>query len=522
MTRLACCLIYLAAGAGLLSPAQAPPRKPRIAVGGISAESNSLYPRAVPMRESPPVENREEWLAETAKANTVASGVIAAAKQNGLEIYPVLRAGASSLGYVEKTSFGRALDKLVDQLQNARPPFDGVILILHGAMVVDGYPHGDAEVVRRVRAAMGRQFPIVVTHDFHANVSEEIVRDSDVLITYKENPHLDTKARGEQAATILARMIRGEVKPVQAIAKPPMIVNIVYQDTFHEPYKPITDESRRLEREHAKILAASVPGGYQWADVPAMGPSAIVVTDNDPELARREAQRLSDMLWGIRHRLVFRSPDAATAVRDAMASDRFPVVLMDTGDNIGGGSAGDGTFLLNELVRQQAQGWVVVISDPEANQAAFQAGVGGAFDQLVGGKTDKIHGDPVRVRGRVKSLHDGNYVETEIRHGGGRYQSMGPTAVIEVEGSTRDLPNLLLLTRRPTSPNSLHQLISNGVYPQRQRILVAKGTTAPRAAYEPIAARIVEVNTGGATDINPARFTFRHVRRPLFGLERGK
>ena len=126
----------------------------------------------------------------------------------------------------------------------------------------------------------------------------------------------------------------------------------------------------------------------------------------------------------------------------------------------------------------------------------------------------------VRIVGRVKGLHDGRYVEPEVRHGGGRYRDMGRTAVIEVEGSTRDLPNLLLLTNRPSSPNSLHQLISNGVYPERQRILVAKGTTAPRAAYEPIAARIVEVNSGGATDVNPRRFKFRHIRRGLFGIDK--
>ncbi|MBL8295595.1 MAG: M81 family metallopeptidase [Bryobacterales bacterium] len=512
--------IAVALVVGFGGPAWGQGRKPRIAVGGLRAESNSLYPRAQPMRESGPVPNRDEWLVETAKASTIASGVIEASKTVGLDLYPVLQAGAGFLGYVEKASFDEKLDKLVNQLKTAKPPFDGVILTLHGAMVVDGYPHGDAEVVRRVREAMGRKFPIVVTHDFHANVSEDIVRYSDVLITYKENPHLDTKQRGMQAAKIMAGIVSGKIKPVQAIAKPPMIVNLVYQDTFHEPFKHITDESRRLERENPKILVASVPGGYQWADVPAMGPSAIVVTDNDPELAQREAKRLSDMLWAIRDKLIFKSPDPAKAVREAMAAEKFPVVLMDTGDNIGGGSAGDGTFILAELVMQKAQGWVMVISDAAANKAAFAAGVGGAFEEMVGGKTDKIHGDPVRIKGRVKALTDGNYVETEVRHGGGRYSGTGLTAVIEVEGSTRDLPNLLLLTNRPTSPNSLHQLISNGVYPQRQRILVAKGTTAPRAAYEPIAAKIVEVNSGGATDVNPKRFTFKHVRPGLFGLEK--
>ena len=178
---------------------------------------------------------------------------------------------------------------------------------------------------------------------------------------------------------------------------------------------------------------------------------------------------------------------------------------MDTGDNIGGGSAGDGTFILAELVRQKADGWVMTVADRDANEAAFKAGVGGEFDQMVGGKTDRIHAIRCASAAKSRRLTNGQYIETEVRHGGGRYNDMGLTAVIEVEGSTRDVPSLLLLTRRPTSPNSLNQLISNGVYPHRQKILVAKGTTAPRAAYLPVAARIIEVNSGGATDVNPSR-----------------
>ncbi|MBI1353591.1 MAG: hypothetical protein GC160_04540 [Acidobacteria bacterium] len=507
---------FLALALAAASSAQS--KKPRIAVGGLSAESNSLYSDTRPMRERGPID-RQEWMREALKSSSVASGVVEEAQKVGLDLYPTVFGGAGFLGSVEKSSFDKALNHLVEEVKTANPPFDGIILINHGAMVVDGYPEGDEEVVRRVRNAMGEDFPIIITQDFHSNVSDKLVELSDVLITYKDNPHLDTKQRGIQAAKIMAGIVRGEIHPVQAIARPPMIVNIVYQDTFHAPYKPITDESRRLERENPKILAASVPGGYQWSDVYNIGPSAIVVTDNDPALAQREAQRLSDMLWGIRDQLVFKSPGPAQAVREAMASDEFPVVLMDTGDNIGGGSAGDGTFILAELLEQQAQGWVVVISDEEANKAAFAAGVGGEFDQMVGGKTDKIHGVPVHIKGRVKSLNDGDYVETEVRHGGGRYKSTGLTSVIRVEGSTRDLPNLLVLTNRPTSPNSLHQIVSNGVYPERMRILVAKGTTAPRAAYEPIAARIVEVNSPGATDVNPKRFHFKHIRHPLFGVD---
>lgn len=274
-----------------------------------------------------------------------------------------------------------------------------------------------------------------------------------------------------------------------------------------------------LEKSNPKILAATVMGGYQYSDVPYMGPSVIVVTDGDRALAEKEAKRLGDMLWASRESIVLKIPDPAAAVKEALAETKFPVTLFDTGDNVGGGSSADSTFLLDELIRQKATGWVMTISDPAAVQAASKAGAGGAFNLPVGGKTDDLHGKPVPIRGTVKSLHDGHYIETEIRHGGGRYFSMGPTAVIEVEGGTRDDKNLLVLTTRRIVPYSMHQIMSLGIYPERQKILIAKGTVAPRAAYEPISARIILVDSPGTTAVNPARFTFKNLREKLWGME---
>jgi len=492
---------------------------PLIAVGGIGHESNSFNPAKTGLadfhlRKIGPLEQLlEDW----SKSNDIISGYVEGARRYGLKLYPVLVAEAAPKGIVTDEAFNTLMAELIRQLK-AAPKLDGLLLDNHGAMVVESYSHGDAEMVRRLREALGPNFPIVVTHDFHANVSPEVVKLSTALVTFKENPHIDTKERGFQAAQIMSGIVSGKVKPVQAIAKPPMMYNIVFQYTKRDPLLPIVEESRRLEK-NPKILACSVSGGYQYADVPAMGPSVVVVTNNDLALAEREAKRLADMLWATRDRIVLKLPDPAGAVKAAMASDKFPVAVIDMGDNIGGGSAGDSTFILDELLKQKASGWVMVIADKEAVQAAMRAGIAQPFDENVGGKTDKLHGAPVRVRGRVKSLHDGKYVETEVRHGGGRYWDMGHTAVVEVEGSTPDLPNLLLVTDRRSSPNSLHQLISCGVYPQQQKILVVKGAIAPRAAYEPIAGRIIEVDSGGTTAVNPARFTYKQVRRPLFGLE---
>jgi microcystin degradation protein MlrC len=504
----------------LLPVALSAQTRPRIAVAGISHESNSFFPSKTTLADfgSTAQLSPEEFVRKSGGQNTTVSGYIEGAQKHGLDLFPTLVVGASPKGPVERQAFETLMAEMIRRLK-AAPKLDGALLALHGAMVVEGLDSGDAEITRRVREAMGPAFPIIVTHDFHANVSEDIVRFSNVLITYKENPHIDPKERGLQAAQIMAGMVRGRVKPVQRIVKPPMVYNIVFQYTKREPLLPIVNESRRLEGENPKVLAVSVSGGYQYADVPHMGPSVIVATDNDPELAQREARRLSDLLWATRDRIVLNLPDPAEAVRRAIASDKFPLALIDMGDNIGGGTAGDSTFLLEELIRQKAQGWVVVIADREAQQAAFRAGVGATFDMPVGGKTDSLHGKPVRVRGRVKLLSDGNYVETEVRHGGGRYYRMGLTAVIDAEGSTPDLRNVLIVTSERSSPNSIHQLVSNGVYPERQRMMVVKGAIAPRAAYEPLMARIIEVDSPGASAVNTKRFTFQRVRRPLFGLD---
>ncbi len=489
-------------------------------MAGISHESNSFNVNNASLEDFggvTPQPTLAEFEAQYGPASSTVSGYVHGAKQYGLTLYPTLVTRATPEGPVTDHAFETLMAEILKRLK-AAPKLDGIFLALHGAMVVESYPSGDAEITRRVREAFGPDMPIIVTHDFHANVTPDIVRDSDVLITYKENPHIDTKERGIQAAKIMAGMVSGELKPTQTLMKPPMVYNIVFQHTKSNPFKPITDESKRIEAENPKILAVSVSGGYQYADVPWMGPTAVVVTNNDPDLAEREAKRLSDMLWATRDDIVLKEPSPAEAVKMAMEFDGRPVGLIDMGDNIGGGTPGDSTFILEELVRQNAQGWVMVIADPEAYEAAAKAGIGGKFDMPVGGKTDNMHGKPVRIRGHVRSLHEGEYIEPEVRHGGGRYWSMGKTAVIHVDGSTLDEPNLLLLTTKRSSPNSAHQLISNGVYVERQKIIVLKGAIAPRAAYEPIAAKLIPVDSPGATAVNPAHFEYKRVREGLIGL----
>jgi len=123
------------------------------------------------------------------------------------------------------------------------------------------------------------------------------------------------------------------------------------------------------------------------------------------------------------------------------------------------------------------------------------------------------------VRGRVKCLHDGKFIETEARHGGARYHDQGLTAVLELGAKEPENASFIVLTTKRQVPFSLQQLSSLGLQPEKQKIIVVKAAIAYRAAYEPIAGRIIEVDTPGLTTVNPKRFTYNNVRKPLWGLK---
>jgi microcystin degradation protein MlrC len=169
--------------------------------------------------------------------------------------------------------------------------------------------------------------------------------------------------------------------------------------------------------------------------------------------------------------------------------------------------------ILAEMLRQEATEGVVCLHAPEEVSQCARAGIGAEVHLRVGGKVDRLHGDPIPVTGRVRVLHDGTYIEHRVRHGGKRVNHMGLTALVELPRR-----NLLVLTSLRHPPFSLGQLTCLGIEPQRQRLLVVKAAIAYKAAYAPIAGSIIEVDTPGLTAVNPQRFTYRHIRRPMYPL----
>ncbi|RKU26350.1 MlrC domain protein [Candidatus Poribacteria bacterium] len=481
-----------------------------IAIGGIMHESNtfSTVPTDIDAFSQSIGENLIHKWKDT---HHEMGGFIEYMMDQKYSMHPTLMASATPAGTVTDSAFEQLTNNLINKLKSI-PNLNGILLALHGAMVVESYPDGDGEVLKRLRDHFGESIPIVVTLDHHANVSHQMADKSTALVIYKTNPHIDQRQRGIQAAELMIKILDGVVSPTQAIAKPPMMLNILYQNTNAKPMKPILDKAKRLESED-NILTVSAAAGYPYADVYEVGPSFVVVTDNSMEIAQKEADRLANMLWGEHKNLPLNLPDAENAVKQAAESDKHPVILVEMGDNIGGGSPGDSTFILTELVKQNVSGYVVVLCDPPCVQSCVQTGVGNKVSLKVGGKADNQHGEPVSIQGIVRSIHDGHFIETEPRHGGQRNHDQGLTSVVAVGDS------LVVLTSKRQTPFSLHQLYSLGIDPERMRMIVVKAAIAYRAAYEPIAGKIIEVDTPGLTAVNPLHFTYNNVRRPLFPLD---
>jgi microcystin degradation protein MlrC len=184
------------------------------------------------------------------------------------------------------------------------------------------------------------------------------------------------------------------------------------------------------------------------------------------------------------------------------------------GDNVGGGSAADGTTLAHLIVDGGGPRSFIAIYDPAASSQAHQLGVGSSASFSLGGHTDHLHGEPLHIEARVRSLHGGRFIEADVRHGGRDRYDMGPTAILDT-----DVGLTVQVTSQRIPPFSLGQLTSCGLDPTDYHVLVVKGVHGPVPAYAPICPTIIRADTPGSTAADMAALPFEHRRVPLFPLE---
>lgn len=429
-----------------------------------------------------------------------------------VETVPIFAARAIPFGAMTAETHLTLRTRLLDALLEAGP-LDGVLVTPHGATVSAAVPDVDGDWLQAVRDQVGPDVPLIGTLDPHGNLSPAMVAATDALFAYRTNPHIDQAARGMEAAELMLATLAGRVRPVQAAVFPPMAMNIERQCTSEEPLAGLCRYADGL-RERAGILGVSVFLGFPYADVTEMGSAALIVTDDHRELAQSTAQELGRRLWEHREGLAGTFLSVADSVNQAAAAPA-PVCLLDMGDNVGGGSPADATWLLHELARQHVTPCLIILFDPESVQQAEAAGVGQRVTLSVGGRSGDLHGPPFTAEFSVQFLGDGQFTEPEARHGGFTHFDQGRTAIVQTDDGIT-----VMLTSRRVPPFSLRQLTSFGLDPAKFRVMVAKGVNAPLAAYAPVCPTVLRVNTPGVTTADMTTLPYHHRRRPMYPFER--
>ena len=439
------------------------------------------------------------------------------AVQQGAEIVLPIAAAAPPSGPVEDTAYAEITDHICAAA--AKGGFDGIMLDLHGAMVTQSLDDGEGQFLKRLRA-IAPTTPIAVSLDMHANLYDEIIANATVVTGYRTYPHIDTYETARLAGEILLRTIRGEVRPVMAWGNAPMLPHVMRQGTDDHPNKELQHRCAAMSAEGA--LAASLFTGFPHADITNAGLSAVVVTNNDRELAERLRDELLDRAWVERDTFVYKIEPLTQAVARAKAlpppaAGDGPIVLLDHYDNCASGGTMDTTAVLAEILRQGLRDVAVfAIYDPDAVQRAVTAGIGAQVTLSIGGKIAMpaipVESPPLTVTGTVKTISNGRY-----RNRGpmarGVEMDMGAAVVLDTGAAE------IVLISRHVEPSDLNCLLALGIDPMQKRFVMLKSRIHWRAGLGKLARATIDCAGVGVCTSDYGQLTFNKVRRPIFPLD---
>ena len=423
----------------------------------------------------------EEILNTFRGTNTPIGGYIDGAKTHGFELIPTVFAEAHPSGPTPRNIFDAILDEILNGIAEAGS-IDGVLFGLHGSMVVgdldapDGIDDPEGHILAAIRQVVGPEIPLLAQLDIHSNVSPQMVDAADVLIGRETYPEIDMAERSRECADVLMSIVNDGKRPTMALHQIPMIWGM-HQVTAHPPMREAIEELHRIEVQPS-VICGSIATCYYLADVPNMGASVYIVTDNDQALAQTYADQLGE--WIFERRETWHGPSLTTheALKLAESEAKFPVVFADRNDNTGGGSPGDSTGMLECFLEAGLQdACILYIVDPEAIAACHRAGVGATLTLDVGAKSTSTQGQPIRMTAEVIALSEGDF-----RYDGpmlaGLSSTMGPSAHIKQDGV-----HVLLVTQRE-QPFDTAFSRTLGLEPRQMRYIGVKSSAHFRAGFE--------------------------------------
>lgn len=443
------------------------------------------------------------------------SGFLDVLTREGITPVPLICGRAAPGGPVARDFYVAFRDEAVARLKEAvAGGIDAVLVSLHGAMVVDGFPDAQGDLLRSLRAVIGPDMPMVGTYDFHANMNADLVHTLDGLVTYRTHPHEDMEETGRRGARLLLRLVREGRPWAQAFHTVPVLLPPTNTRTA-DPNSPMS-ALIRLAEEYERdpdVFAVSVFMGYPNADTPDTGAS-VAVTARSPEKARDIARTVARAIWERRFELTPPLPTFDEALDMALAStDPRPVILGETSDSVLQGGASDGTYVLRRLLERGVERAAhAAIYDPAAVAQAIAAGVGNEVELELGGKVDTDNFQPLPLRARVRAITDGNFTVYGPVSRGHRMKA-GRTVRLQAGGVH------VVVTENRISPFAPELLMHVGIDPASMRVLALKGGIVARSAYGDRISGSISFESPGWATCDYRSLPYRHVRRPIFPLD---
>jgi microcystin degradation protein MlrC len=486
----------------------------RFVIARLNHETNAFSPVPTPLEAFDPKWDAEAYSAARGSRTAMGAFLDLAADARA-DVSTPLFAMANPSGPVDDAAYERMADSIVDAVARG---CDAVLLDLHGAMVTATREDGDGELLARVRAAAPR-VPIAVALDLHGNVTQRMVDNADIVVGFKTYPHVDMYETGAHAGRLLLRTVAGEIRPMLAWCRPPLMTHTLRSATAYGAMQRAVDAARVAE--NGGLLGVSIFAGFALADTAAPCLSVVAMADGDAAPAVRCAEHIAHDAWGARSDFVYHSDPLPHSMRCArqLADDpgSGPVLLLDHGDNcMSGGTCDDMDVLRAALDHDLDDILAGPICDPDAVARLLEAGLGAHVHVPVGNKQPLvklgISKAPLALEGIVRTICDGRFTISGPIYTG-QSVTMGRTVLFDT-GRVR-----LVLVERTQEPLDLGVFACVGEDVTRPRYLLLKSRMYCRPVFEPLAKAVVECDGRGVTSSDYSLFPFRRVQRPVYPLD---
>lgn len=478
----------------------------RIAIAGVVHETNTYCQATTPATDFRFL--RGEKFARMLGTETTVGGALGACEQRGFEVVPIMVANAQPSGTIQADAYDDFKQEILQTLGN-QMPVDGVFLDLHGAGVVEGIDDLEADLCRAIRNLVGEAVPITAVFDLHGNITQDMADSLDGVFGCQQYPHIDMHLRAIEAIDLIAKMLNEKFRPVTHVELVPMLMPTT--TTFTGIGESFLKDVLQAEAGDPNIIDISWFHGFPYTDVPHVGCSIVVTYRGERNHAEAVAKQVASQLWQRRDEFRPVRLGADEAVQAALAQPDFPVVINETSDNCGGGTPGDGTHLLRAMLVAGLQnscfGFIV---DPEVARQANSAGVGAVIEVDLGGKTDDLHGEPLRLTAYVRALHDGRLVLKAMAKGAPI--NLGTMARLVVD----DIDIIVASNRSQTLDDGPFEAL--GIDVRQKNIIALKSSNHFRAGFKDIAKAIVTADTPGLTTHDISVFSREKQDKPLWPI----